>query len=107
MTSKSDDARNSETPLRVLMVAPNPSLSDELRKVLPDCNLKTVVEGGDAALKIIPEETPEVIVATLEMNGLDGLSLLEQVRNNPETRYLPFIVLPGLHNRTDLLQCGA
>jgi len=52
-----------------------------------------VVYGGEEALSLIDEDTPEVMVLDLKMPGLDGLEVLRRVKqNHPEVEV---IVLTG------------
>lgn len=50
---------------------------------------------GVEALARIAERRPDVIVLDLEMPELDGFGVLERLREKPETRSIPVIVLSG------------
>lgn len=63
--------------------------------------MNLVVEGfsviaasdGQAALKLIEEEGPDLAVVDLMMPGIDGLDLTRRLRENPTTSAMPIIML--------------
>ena len=50
---------------------------------------------GEEALALLRARRPDVIVLDLVMPKLDGFSVLEQIQDDPETRFLPVVVLTG------------
>ena len=48
---------------------------------------------GLAALGMIAARAPDVLVLDLAMPGLDGFGVLERLRERPETRALPVVIL--------------
>ncbi len=50
---------------------------------------------GEEALARVRAQKPDVLVLDLVMPKLDGFSVLEQLRADPATRFLPVIVLTG------------
>jgi|SRR5580658_6432962 two-component system, chemotaxis family, chemotaxis protein CheY len=68
--------------------------------------------GGEHALEILRTRTPDLVIADLNMPGLDGLSFLKQLRldKRPEVRALPIILLTADKSqdvRTRALEAGA
>jgi two-component system chemotaxis response regulator CheY len=65
---------------------------------LSDMNFRVVsVPDGEAALKLLRETDCDLLLTDLEMPGLDGLSLVAAVRELPEHRFLPVLVLSCRH----------
>ncbi|MGQ0603484.1 MAG: ATP-binding protein, partial [Anaerolineales bacterium] len=54
-----------------------------------------VATGGAAALNILEEETPCLVILDLLMPEVDGFSVLEQLRARPQTRRVPVVVMSG------------
>jgi CheY-like chemotaxis protein/CHASE3 domain sensor protein len=52
-----------------------------------------VAEDGAVCLELINKQIPDVLVLDLMMPELDGFTVLEKIRKNPETRDLPVIVV--------------
>ncbi len=48
---------------------------------------------GEDALRVIAEQTPDLIISDIAMPKLDGFGFLERVRSNPEWLHIPFIFL--------------
>ena len=48
---------------------------------------------GQEALKILSERQPDLIISDLTMPVMDGFSLLEQLKANPDTKDIPVIVV--------------
>lgn len=48
---------------------------------------------GQAAWEAIQEERPDMLITDFQMPRLDGPGLIQRLRENPETRDLPVIVL--------------
>jgi AraC-like DNA-binding protein len=53
------------------------------------------VESGEAALALIAQETPSLVILDLFMPGIDGFMVLEQMRLQPRTRRVPVVVITG------------
>lgn len=51
--------------------------------------------GGAAALALLAEATPSLVILDLMMPDIDGFSVLEQLRARPQTRRVPVIVMSG------------
>ncbi len=59
---------------------------------------------GDAGLKLILEEMPDLILCDRRMEKKSGYALLEELRqNHPETKDIPFVFLTALDDRRDKL----
>lgn len=70
-------------PLRVLFVDDEVRVLEALERVLFDCDegwVNRFVNGGQQALEVLAQEPFDVVVSDLRMSGVDGVSLLTQVR---------------------------
>lgn len=57
---------------------------------------------GQRGLELARRETPDVILCDITMPGLDGFSVLEQLRGTAVTAPVPFIFLTARGERTDV-----
>ena len=67
-------------------------------------------ETGHAALKLIKEDRPDLIISDIEMPEMNGYELCRSVKSDPELRRIPFILLSTLSSPEDIiegLQAGA
>lgn len=57
----------------------------------------TVLEAasGDEVLRLAQSLTPDLIIADIQMPGLDGVSLCRALREDPRTRDVPFLLVSG------------
>ena len=56
---------------------------------------------GEAALALIREEAPDLVLADVHMPAMDGIELCRQIKTNPATRLTPVVLLTGLGDRSD------
>lgn len=61
-------------------------------------------DSGNAALAIINEHVPDLILADLRMPGLNGFALTRMLRSRDRTRNLPIIVVSGLKDTPSVLK---
>ena len=53
----------------------------------------TAVEDGRAALSLLQNIRPDVLLTDIAMPGMDGLELIRQIKNNPLLNDLPVVAL--------------
>ena len=71
-----------------------------------------VIEGvdGEAGLKKISEEKPNLVLLDLILPGLDGFEILSRVKANPQAAAIPIVVLSNLGQKEEVekaLKLGA
>ena len=65
---------------------------------------------GDAALALARAETPDLIVSDVMMPGLDGVALVAALRADPDTDFIPVVLLTAKAEEADVqagLDAGA
>lgn len=68
------------------------------------------VDRGDAALNIIRNESPNLIILDLMLPGMDGLSICQQMKSDPVVRDIPIIIISAKGEESDIvigLELGA
>jgi CheY-like chemotaxis protein len=61
-------------------------------EILDDDNIKAVAcDDGSKALDRIYAEQPNLVVLDVQMPGMDGIQIFEQMRANPQTASIPVI----------------
>jgi signal transduction histidine kinase len=81
---------------RILVVDDKENVRAMLRDILQAHGLEVhLANDGIAALTSIRERRPDLILSDINMAGLDGYELLEQVRQDPVTAQLPFVLMTG------------
>ena len=95
---------------RVLVVEDHGDMRAYLRKHLAPHYEVLEAARGDVALAQIDVEMPDVVVSDVMMPGLDGYALCRAVKANPDTDFIPVILLTaraGGTSRLDGLEGGA
>jgi signal transduction histidine kinase/DNA-binding response OmpR family regulator len=78
----------------VLVVDDEPAVRRLVRETLARDDVDVREAGdGEEALDAIADERPDAVVLDLIMPRLDGFQVLERLQADPETRFLPVIVL--------------
>jgi len=78
----------------VLIVEDEASLQEAARLKLEKEGVETIVAGsGEDGLKILQSRKPDLIWLDILLPGMNGLEFLRRVRENPETKDLPVLIL--------------
>jgi two-component system chemotaxis response regulator CheY len=66
--------------------------------------------GGDAALKKLVTLKPAILITDLNMPGMDGITLIKEVKKNPAFRFMPVLMMTTesqQEKRTEARTAGA
>jgi two-component system response regulator len=113
----------SPEPVEILFVEDNPAdveLTLRALKVAHIANRIHVVQDGEEALDFLfrrgreagrrGELLPRLVLLDLKLPKVDGMEVLRQIRENPQTRTLPVVILTSSKEERDLVngyQLGA
>jgi CheY-like chemotaxis protein len=82
------------TNRQVLVVEDSPTQAMHLRAVLEAEGLQVAVAAnGHEGLRLAHQLLPAVVVLDLEMPDLNGLQVCSRLKSDPETTYIPVILL--------------
>jgi len=84
-----------DVPLNILLV----------RKMLAQYTFKILTaSNGQAALDIISNDKPDLMLLDLMMPGIDGFEVIRRVRAFDKTKDLPIIILSALNSEADIVK---
>ncbi|MDZ7869663.1 MAG: response regulator [Rheinheimera sp.] len=87
---------------KVLLVDDEPFNLALLRLALPTTHYQlSYAAQGQAALMLIHEDKPDLILLDILMPGLTGIDLCTLLKHNPLTAAIPVIMLSGLDSPAD------
>jgi putative two-component system response regulator len=90
---------------RVLVVDDNPDTMVLMRELLSTRGYEVVAVASAAqAENEIRRELPDLILSDVVMPGKSGYELCREVKENPATRLIPFVLITGLSDREDKLR---
>jgi two-component system, response regulator len=114
---------NSRVPVEILLVEDNPRDAEYTVQALRRARLENVIHvarDGEAALnhlfgstergERIVRRTPHLIILDLQLPGMNGLEVLQQVKTDSTARSIPVIILTGSEdseNVSEALRLGA
>ena len=91
--------------VRLLLVDDDPRLVDALRKTFwldrPQWRITTACN-GEEAFRLLKGEAPDVLATDIHMPGMDGMSLLARIREDPELATLPVILITARNDRSSM-----
>lgn len=84
-------------PLTILVVDDSATTRAIIRRIISMCGLDspTVLEApdGNAGLKVAEQSRPDLILADLQMPGLNGVEMIGRLMENPSTRSIPVVIV--------------
>lgn len=90
---------------RILIVEDDPAIRLNLQRLLRLEGFTTdVAENGLEALEKLADTLPDLILSDVSMPGMDGHQLLAELRSQPRTADLPFILLTAMADRASVRQ---
>lgn len=100
MSSEEENISNSK---KILVVEDDDFLQQLLGKKLRDegFNVKEV-NNGKNALKILEEETFDLILLDLILPEIGGFEVLEKIKENPEKKDIPIVILSNLGQKEEI-----
>lgn len=61
-----------------------------------------LAKSGEQALKLIPRENPDLILLDYEMDGMDGKSTFERMKEDEDMRWIPVVFLTSIADRKSI-----
>jgi len=90
---------------RVLVVDDNPDIMVLMRELLASRGYEVAAVGNAAqAEDEIRRQPPDLILSDVVMPGKCGYELCRELKENPATRLIPFVLITGLSDREDKLR---
>ena len=95
---------------RILLAEDNADMRGYISRLLErSCEVQTVADGQEA-VAAIQARRPDLVLTDVMMPNLDGFALLRAIRENPDWREIPVIMLSaraGEESRVEGLEAGA
>ncbi|MDO5115363.1 MAG: response regulator transcription factor [Synergistaceae bacterium] len=90
---------------KILVVDDEENLTDFLCRALRQQGYKTLcANDGDAALALIYEELPDLVLLDLMLPLMDGWEICRRVKSDAETKHIPILMLTARGSAEDVVQ---
>ncbi len=87
---------------RILVCDDTPANREILQEILSAVGFSvTTVDSGEAVLPALAEQMPDLVLLDIRMPGLDGFEVCEWIKRNPETEFLPVVLVTAFGERRD------
>ena len=87
------------TEWRILVVEDEPDGQEVVSNLLGNFNISTETAfTAEEALKLLAQKTYTGIVIDLNLPGMDGVTLVKRIRENPATAKVPCMAMTAFHN---------
>jgi len=98
---------NSMSQMRVLVVDDSRTLRKVLARELQKMGIEQILEAEDglAALEMLDKHTVDLMLLDMEMPELDGLGVLERIKDTDHLRHVPVIVISSAEELDKTVRC--
>lgn len=88
---------------KILVVEDDNFLRDLLARKLSQENAQFIAAiDGENALKLIDQDKPSIVLLDLILPGIDGFEVLNKIKQNPEVKDVPVVILSNLGQDSDI-----
>ncbi len=88
---------------KILFIEDEPSLQKTLGDILRGNGYEVInALNGEIGLRLAQSEKPDIILLDIILPKMNGLEVLEILKNNKETKNIPVIVLTNLESMEDI-----
>ncbi len=108
--SKPDDDREeiSKTDRSILIVEDDPDFAQILYKLCHEKGFKSLVSyTGEEGLELAEKFDPNAVLLDINLPGIDGLTVLDMLKDNPDTRHIPVHMVSSHEVTIDAFKRGA
>ncbi len=89
--------------MRILVIEDDPLIRHSITRILAGQNYEVfAAQDGFSGLEMAKEKSPQIILCDIMMPGMDGYTVLKELRKNPSTETIPFIFLSAKGDRLSL-----
>lgn len=84
---------------KIMLVDDSALLLRNMKSMLEKYYTICLAKSGEQALKLIPKEKPDLILLDYEMDGMDGKSAFEAMKEDEDMRWIPVVFLTSITDR--------
>lgn len=82
-----------------MLVDDSALLLRNMKSMLDKYYIICLAKSGEQALNLIPKEKPDLILLDYEMDGMDGKSTFEAMKEDEDMKWIPVVFLTSIADR--------
>lgn len=109
-TSKHEIYPDETSDISILIVEDEKNIRELLKDILEPAYNISEAEDGKQALALIKQNHPDIIITDILMPNMDGISLIDKIKSNFKTNYIPIIGISAkssIEDQIDAYKHGA
>lgn len=87
---------------KIMLVDDSAILLRSMKSMLEKNYIVCLAKSGEQALKLIPKEKPDLILLDYEMEGMDGKSTFEAMKEDEDMKWIPVVFLTSIADRKSI-----
>ncbi|MFP4022466.1 MAG: response regulator [Candidatus Paceibacterota bacterium] len=88
---------------KVMWIEDDPTLNDIMERWLARFNVDLVhTTNGTEGLELLRKEHPDILLLDIMLPDIDGFTILEKMKNDPELKDIPVILFSNLSHQKDV-----
>ncbi|HBI60804.1 MAG TPA: response regulator [Lachnospiraceae bacterium] len=99
---KTADKRKQKKKKKIMIVDDSALLLRSMKSMLEKYYDICLAKSGEQALKMIPKENPDLILLDYEMEGMDGRTTFETMKEDEDMRCIPVVFLTSVADRKSI-----
>lgn len=93
---------NMQRKRKIMLVDDSAMLLRSMKSMLEKYYTICLAKSGEQALKLIPKEKPDLILLDYEMEGMDGKSTFEAMKEDEDMKWIPVVFLTSIADRKSI-----
>lgn len=87
---------------KIMLVDDSALMLRSMKSMLEKYYTICLAKSGEQALKLIPREKPDLILLDYEMEGMDGKSTFEAMKEDEDMKWIPVVFLTSIADRKSI-----
>lgn len=96
---KPREMEKSRQKKKIMLIDDSPLLLRSMKSMLEKYYQICLAKSGEQALRMIPEERPDLILLDYEMEGMDGKDTFEVMKEDEEMKEIPVVFLTSISDK--------
>ena len=88
---------------KVMWIEDDPTLNDIMERWLARYSVDLVhATNGTEGLELLKRERPDILLLDIMLPDIDGFTILEEMKDDPDLKHIPVILFSNLSHKNDI-----